>query len=809
MMKLTFLSAGVPLTKTISPEVTLPYPIRKRMTSRTLDVTTPQELHAAIVEHAAQGHCLLTGELSREISNESRKGLVDATNPTQLLVLDIDGLPFSPTATSGSELLQEALKATNDVLLDLHSSLAATCHTVQFSASMGIKPGLRCHVFYILTTPTAPSALKAWLTHLNLTNPALKDHVRLTPAGVSLHFPLDTTSADNGRLVYIAPPVLNGVSSPFDKQYTHYVHGTQPTLDAPSIAVSYTALNTMWRDKLNELRTAAGYSKKEIKLVQKHGATVAKGAEKATVTSSREEGEFVRCNLNGGDSWGYWYHFKAPTVVYNFKDEPNYLLEELDPAHYAAARKAAQEREPIVTSPEGRSYLAFRSAASDSYWNGWFDHDEHELVLHRTRARDRLLDFLKSYGQPAPDFISDWTVELRFDLDEQFDPAKRWVNLFKPTKYLLNAKARPKATVLPTIHALIHHVLGDDDECVEHFLNWLAVIFQHRVKARTAWILSGTEGSGKGLLFEKVLTPLIGASHAMVAELPQFEDMFNAQFEPVIFLLINESEVKATKNINAIMAKVKPLITDNYIPYRAMHATAYLGRSFTNVIVASNKYDPMLLSESDRRFNVAPRQETKLQKPTAKYLDALNEELQPFLDYLMSRNADIQLAMTPLENEARKQLQFDSQTSTETVCQALRDGNIRFFIDDAPPHSAQGAITRDFNGTMVDIATTYRETLSEALLHIEANEPHKLNRAQVFALLSTTLESPPKTFNKLTSTLKHHGLHSERCRVDGELTMAYQVRWRRPEDFDELVHAWRSSHPKQQVKPQVVQYSSS
>jgi hypothetical protein len=792
-MELTFLSADVPLTKTISPTTTTPYVLRRRMTSHTAEVTTPTELHTAIIHHASQGHCLLTGTLERPIVDESRQGLVNSTAPVSLLVFDIDGFPLPEKAN-----IRKALDAVNRLLASIDLALCATAHVVQFSASMGIKPGLRCHVFFMLTDPVPPSALKAWLTWLNLSHDGLSDAVRLNPAGLSLHYVLDPTSADNGRLIYLAPPKLQGgVTSIFEGKYIHFNDGT------PSYALNTTfdfaTLKGLTQAKLDALREAAALPKREIKTVKKHGVSVIKDPDKALVTSSREEGEFVRCNLNGGDSWGYWHHYKAPEILYNFKDEPAYALDDLDPGYYAMARKNAMDREPIIDNPQGRTYLAFRHRQADAYWNGWYDHDTQTLELSRTKSVERLADFMKSHGQPVPDFISDWTVEYRFDIEQQFDPTNRWINLFQPTEFLRAARRRPDAQCPTTTLNLIRHVMGEDTIAIEHFLNWLACIFQHRVKTGTAWVLSGTQGTGKGLLFNQVLRPLFGDKQAYNLDLSDFDDTFNAKLERVVLLLIDESEIKATTRLERTMAKVKALITEPYISFRGMHAEAYNARNYTNIIFASNKYDSAHVPAGDRRFNVAPRQELKIPAPSVDTLQSLHAERQDFLDYLMSRPANLDLARTPLENDAKRQLQFDSQTSLEVVCQALRDGDLQFFIDDAPPFSAAGAVPREFNGELVDLVTMYRDFVSTALLCAERDEPHYVSRTQMFAVLSTMLETPPKTPNKLTSLLKHHGLYSHKRRINGPPTMAFELRWPRTEDFAEIVKDWRSQHPKKSM----------
>ena len=92
-MDVTFLSADIPFTKRFktSGEVQ-PYPHIKEMTSHVLDIKSITDLHTALTDQASKGHCLLKGNLKRELDNESRAGATDRFGYTQLLVFDIDGL---------------------------------------------------------------------------------------------------------------------------------------------------------------------------------------------------------------------------------------------------------------------------------------------------------------------------------------------------------------------------------------------------------------------------------------------------------------------------------------------------------------------------------------------------------------------------------------------------------------------------------------------------------------------------------------------------------------------------------------------
>jgi hypothetical protein len=77
----------------------------------------------------------------------------------------------------------------------------------------------------------------------------------------------------------------------------------------------------------------------------------------------------------------------------------------------------------------------------------------------------------------------------------------------------MKAVAKPKTHQVPTgdqqgdptaRHGRRHPQVAD------HFLNWLAFILQHRDRTKTAWVLHGVPGTGKGLLTNDILRPIFG-----------------------------------------------------------------------------------------------------------------------------------------------------------------------------------------------------------------------------------------------------------------------------------------------------------
>ena len=142
--KLTFLSASLPLTKTIEKlaDGTIhktPYPLVSAFTSETVDIKNITEMHAAILHRASSPKkpCLLKGTLVRDLVCESRKNTTQTNDKTQWVCLDIDDAKFS----SPDEVMRAL--ALDDI-----------SYIVQYSSSYKLtNKNLSCHIFFVLSQP--------------------------------------------------------------------------------------------------------------------------------------------------------------------------------------------------------------------------------------------------------------------------------------------------------------------------------------------------------------------------------------------------------------------------------------------------------------------------------------------------------------------------------------------------------------------------------------------------------------------------------------------------------------------------------
>ena len=132
-MKITFLKAKRPLAKEITSQGSKPYPLVKDFTSYEEDVSVDKKgfnkLFRALCTAASEGACMLKGPLKRPIVDESRAFMSDRSVPTELLVIDIDGLR-APA--------QDLRAMADRIVLQLPDIFHDVSYIVQASASLGI-----------------------------------------------------------------------------------------------------------------------------------------------------------------------------------------------------------------------------------------------------------------------------------------------------------------------------------------------------------------------------------------------------------------------------------------------------------------------------------------------------------------------------------------------------------------------------------------------------------------------------------------------------------------------------------------------
>jgi len=704
-MEIIFLKAKQKLVKEITTEGTKPYPLAKNFTSEHHTIEPNQkgfnEFYELLQTHAAAGHALHKGDLKKKLKNESRALMTDRTAATQLLVLDLDGITFPGAKTAYNTYdIQNIAEA---FVQYLPQEFKDVSYIAQASASLGLKPNkISLHLFFLLGHTVQPRALKEWLRTLNYEIDFLADQLSLSANGQSISYPLDVSLADNSKLVYIGTPKFTNVQDPVTGNRFVKIDRGSPTLDISHLMKDVNPekvynLSTQIKDGL---RKKAGLVKKSEKIttVNVNGISeqVLQNPDRMSIEICRIADPYVNCNINGGDSGAYYFILTNPHYMYNFKGEPIFEIEKADPEFYQTIFEKYADK---IDGAKNVKPIVLRDFYTDTYFNGVFDSNKSQFTddfpLTPTQ-KTSLEGFMRTHNRPMPDYIPD--AQVVFDPASnsgiQMDTAPYHVNLYRKTGYMLGASTEvPELTYgtaaelskyIPNIMTLMKHILGNGVTEVEHFVNWLAYIYQNKRKTMTAWIFTGVPGTGKGLFIHKVLKPLFGEQQVPMRSLENIEEQFNLYMRTALFLVVDEFRMGDSGNTGRMADKLKHQVTEPTLTIRAMRTNQIELPSFCNFIFLTNRADAVKIEEGDRRYNVAPRQESKLETKHPDFIAKLADiqaELFTFAGLLQKFKVDERMAHTALENEAKKEMKQVSMSVLEEFATAVKQHNLEYFVE--------------------------------------------------------------------------------------------------------------------------------
>lgn len=798
-MDVTFLYAPQKLVKTITQTADgkihkSQYPLAKHFTSHTVEINTLVDLHKSIASHAVDPRkpCALKGRIAREITDESRRNSTSTADRTQWVVLDPDEAPF----TSAEEMMR-ALK------------LQDVSYIVQYSSSHKLTQSkkLSAHIFIMLDAPVPAPTLKSWLMQLNLETPALRNALSLSNSKAALKWPLDITSCQNDRLIYIAEPEFKGMKSPIKtSERIQYVKKQRERLDISRITEKpIDALKKEARIELNRLQDAAGITpnKKASRMNGEH--LVQYGAIEASDWEVvDDDGEFVRLNLNGGDSAAYWHYRNDFELLHNFKGEDSLKMKEVLPNYYKelVSRQKEEnariraERSTPAKSEEGDTILCFREKQTGSYWNGTYNAGLNKLDLFPAKNERQCDHFLASHGQPPLDYIPVWQRIFNPTTDKIVDPDELTINMWSPSELMKNhAKIKdPERKGFPIIQRIIDSAVGTGP-IQEHFLNWLAVIAQHRTKPRTAWILHGTQGTGKGLLIHKVIAKILGPKYVVTRMQNELRSDFTGFVEFALVVFIDEISVNSLDAGGELEEKLKYQITEPIVPIRKMRTDTYEVPSYTGWIFGSNKNQPVTIPRNDRRYNVGTFQRAPLKITEGEVENGITRELQTFTDYIMSRKADKAVAAVPLQTEDRDQIMELSETSLDQTANAINYGRLEDMWDAMPDEKMWAAIAHS-SSTPVE-TYTFVNVMRRSVKDCYENKVTRISRDELGHIFEYCVGGAPKSPNKLTRYLSHHGVKTKRIRVEGsERFYGIEVKWEASTEFLNSVYKPAKPQPR-------------
>lgn len=710
-MQLTFIEAasGTPLVKKFTQDRVVPYPNVSAVNSHEFNISPDEkglkDFHDLLQKGSKKGWALLRGPLIKELCNESRKGQHDKSALSQRLTLDFDGVRSDVFKLVGCD--EAGLRTMAEAMLaNLPAEFADVSYIAQASASYGRSTDrVSLHIEFLLDGDVAPVEIKRYLEGLNFDSPALRDQIELSSNALALRWPLDVSVADNSKIIFVGTPVFEGVENPFenDENRIILVQKQRATLNSEVIRkVNGAELRSQKAELIKELRRAGGMRAKtpRIKEVVFGGESleIMTNPEEVTIKIDSDEGDYVRANINGGDSGAYWWPKANPEYVLNFKGEPAFKMKQAAPAFYQQYKETYKSF--ILESAgleSGDLPIVFREPVEDVYYSMIYNETEDKIKHFAPISLASIENFMANWGQDRPEILPEYRLEFNPTTNRQFDEAARWVNKFRPTEYLLATDmpdewSKPTEygelavwveKLAPSFFYNIKHVLGNVDAEMEHFLNWLAYVCQYREKSATAWILLGRTGTGKGLLFDMFFRKVFG-EYAKTAKTDTIDDDKNGFLEDALIVFVDEFKENDGRSSSRLHNVIKNMVTEKNMTIRHMRQTAKTVRNYTNFLFSANDLNIMTITDDDRRFNIGTRQDKSIKDTYPSLPREIDDDAQlmKFCRMLNTHNVDKEQVQVLVENAWRTSVQIASMSVADQFFHAIQHGDADFFYEE-------------------------------------------------------------------------------------------------------------------------------
>lgn len=132
----------------------------------------------------------------------------------------------------------------------------------------------------------------------------------------------------------------------------------------------------------------------------------------------------------------------------------------------------------------------------------------------------------------------------------------------------------------------------------KYFTQWLAHTLQRPQERPTvAVMLTGLEGTGKGLLFNYFLTPLLMQQTAQCSTFETLTKTHSTALADCMVCMLDDCK----SNSENIKTQLKSKISEPTVRIDAKHETEYVQTIYARILLASNESRPIRLGENDTR----------------------------------------------------------------------------------------------------------------------------------------------------------------------------------------------------------------
>ncbi|MCX6074910.1 MAG: DUF5906 domain-containing protein [Campylobacterales bacterium] len=313
------------------------------------------------------------------------------------------------------------------------------------------------------------------------------------------------------------------------------------------------------------------------------------------------------------------------------------------------------------------------------------------VKLDNTKARNVIANFLgresvrllNGTQEKAPDFYPNeiLSVSDRFTpfTDSEFVEIDglMYRTPWKPTTFM---SANPSDTMPPNIKMLLERLTNHKPDQYQWVINWMAGFFQTRKRSQCALVLKGDQGSGKGILFEHIITPLFGEEYSIIVDDDRLQSNFKNWMSGQLFYNLNEisHDVKSRKSSKNFL---KQLVTDTKVQAEQKYKDSGAIEIFGQVLVTSNELAPLEIETSDRRYTIM--QTDKALKSdninTAKLIGNIKNELMAFASFLKGVSVDWKLFNTAMDTKEKRAVVNATTDKVVLLGNAIKTCDASFF----------------------------------------------------------------------------------------------------------------------------------
>lgn len=497
---------------------------------------------------------------------------------------------------------------------------------------------------------------------------------------------------------------------------------------------------------------------------------------------------------------------------------------------------------PFVEQDIGRDYLCIIDQSDPSNPTGLLPLNQASIKLLPQESLERTNNLMKSYGRGVMDRLDLPRWGIRFEphsyqrVDYQ-DEENRMFNQFNPSQLLkqypvscyhgpehapipelANLAFRNFAEELynhcPLIFTIVHNAVGgaplmtrqpvsasgssasgssytfpdfqslnpDPEELIttNYLINWLSFILQTRKKTKTAWLLQGIGGTGKSVLTEGILAPLLGNDHAILVEFDAMATKFDSWLQHVVVCSLDEAQTDKNTLVK-VQSKLKTLITQSEVSLEAKYAHREVGQTnYINFIINTNKHGAVLMESGEmRRINVGKYQVRSLPKtpddPMGVYpfnlktfepIVELPKELEQFTKFMLSlpstSSNNLYKVYTAHDNEAKRLMQSLSTSHTAQFAKYILQGDLQKMLELMPTPEEL-----EHNVVNPHLRIQYSKKLEQVhkfligYLHTHTDEPQWVSVVDIYTMFELTRWQDEKLPRKQSfyKAMTHHQLY--------------------------------------------------